>query len=171
MRTLKLFGLSVAFVLWLLTVGNSHDVGLAQNECTITVSSGQSVQQAIDSAVKEAVICVSAGTFTENITISKSLTLQGAGESATILDGNQSGRVITIDPKNESVTIAISGVTVQHGKKTASNDCGCGGGIYNPTILGSISKAKLTVTNATIRENSAEAGGAGIYNGGTLTPL
>jgi len=106
--------------------------------------------------------------FQENISITKSVTLKGAGESATILDGQGSGRVITIDSTSESLTVAVLGVTIQNGKvSTGLNDFG--GGIYNPTVLGSVSKAKLTVTNATIRANSANHAGAGIYNGGTLT--
>jgi hypothetical protein len=49
-------------------------------QCTITVQSGQSIQQAINKAAEGAIICVAAGSFIENLTIHKSVTLQGAGQ-------------------------------------------------------------------------------------------
>jgi hypothetical protein len=48
---------------------------------------GQSIQQAIDQARKGAVICLSSGTYVENIQIKKSLTLRGAGRSQTVIKG------------------------------------------------------------------------------------
>jgi beta-lactamase regulating signal transducer with metallopeptidase domain/nitrous oxidase accessory protein NosD len=51
----------------------------------IVVAAGQSVQEAIDNAPEGAKITLAAGAFKENITITKSLTLQGAGwENTTI---------------------------------------------------------------------------------------
>ncbi|MCX8103624.1 MAG: right-handed parallel beta-helix repeat-containing protein [Candidatus Bipolaricaulota bacterium] len=58
----------------------------AQN-CTVTVQPGQSVQQAINAVNEGALICITAGTFTENLTLAKSLSLRGAGRAQTVLQG------------------------------------------------------------------------------------
>lgn len=52
---------------------------------TIAVSPGDSIQSAIDSAPEGSVIILAAGTWIENITIEKSLTLRGAGPDRTII--------------------------------------------------------------------------------------
>lgn len=49
-------------------------------QCAVTVQPGQSIQQAINKAAEGAIICVAAGSFIENLAISKSVTLQGAGQ-------------------------------------------------------------------------------------------
>jgi nitrous oxidase accessory protein NosD len=59
----------------------------AQN-CVVTVQPGQSIQQAINTVSEGALVCVASGTFTENITITKSLSLRGAGSAQTILQGS-----------------------------------------------------------------------------------
>jgi len=53
--------------------------------CDVTIQRGQSIQQAIDQAAEGAVICLKSGTFRENLTLSKSLSLRGAGRKRTIL--------------------------------------------------------------------------------------
>ena len=51
----------------------------------IVVAAGRSVQEAIDKAPEGATITLAAGAFKENITITKSLTLQGVGWEKTTI--------------------------------------------------------------------------------------
>ena len=92
MRTsiFKLFGLGVALALFAMAAGHSGQIGLAQVSCTVTVSAGSPIQAAIDAASAGAVICVEAGSYSENLTINKKqdLTLQGAGRDDVTLDGS-----------------------------------------------------------------------------------
>jgi hypothetical protein len=59
--------------------------------CDETVSPGDAIQTAIDNASAGAVICVEPGTYAEDVSVDKALTLQGTtdptGSSPAILDG------------------------------------------------------------------------------------
>ena len=94
-------------------------------------------------------IMVAAATYTENLTISKSLTIIGSGAMTTVIDGGGHGTVVTIS----STRVALSKLTIQHG----------GGGILNA--------GTLTISYSTIRNNTGFlfGFGAGIFNRGTLT--
>jgi len=46
----------------------------AQEECTVIVQPGESIQAAIDQAQEGDVICLAEGTWVENVKIEKSLT-------------------------------------------------------------------------------------------------
>jgi len=162
-NTCKFLGLSAALILLAMAVGNSGAVGLAQSECTLTVSSSQSIQQAIDGAAKDAVVCLAVGTFVENLTINKSLTLQGAGEHATIIDGNQNGRVVTVTSAGNAVKVTLSDITIQNGSAES------GGGISNEPVFGTYPSPALTLAHVTISGNTASQVGGGIYNNATLT--
>ncbi len=85
MRGLKC--LLVGAVVWVLAARDFGHVGQAQADCTVTVEPGQSIQEAIDGASEGVVICLSAGTWEENLVIEKSLTLQGREAGATLLKG------------------------------------------------------------------------------------
>lgn len=106
---------ALALVLGLLGLLNSSEpVAHGQPPCTVTVQPGQSIQKAIDEAKEGAVICLESGTWNENLTVKKSLTLRGAGHDLTILDGNNLGDAhgITIVTSNAQVT--IRGLTVRN---------------------------------------------------------
>ena len=94
-----------------------------------------------------------AGTYTltgGEFDITDDLTITGAGPATTFVDGGLLARVILIS----SVTVDISGVTIQNGA-TGS----LGGGIFNG--------GTLELTNVTVSGNSA-LGGGGIANFGTM---
>jgi hypothetical protein len=99
-----------------------------------------------------ATISVLTGTYTETLTISDSVTLTGAGVGRTIIDGEKSGTVVTV---NEGATVKITGVTIRNGLNSLE-----GGGIFNA--------GALTLSNSTVSGNSA-TGVGGIFNAGTLT--
>ena len=83
---------------------------------------------------------------------SGALTINGAGATATIIDGGDLDRVLHV---KSGGAVSISGVTIQNGSG------GEGGGIYN---IGT-----LTLTNSTVSGNTAGANGGGIYNYSTMT--
>ena len=140
------------------------------------------IQAAIDAAAPGAVIHVCAATFLENITITKDLTLLGAGRDATTVDGGARGSVVTVPP---GVTAAISHLTLTNGRVELSDAIGwgSGGGIHNEGSLilddinvnrsvaymgGGIANERgdLTIRNSIVIDNQAEMG-AGILNNGT----
>jgi hypothetical protein len=98
-------------------------------------------------------IIVGTGVYTENVSIDRDLTLQGAGATSTILDGGGTDRVVFISLGR---VVDISGVTIRNG------NCSYGGGIWN--------KGTLTLVNSTVASNIDTSGGGGIYNsdGATL---
>lgn len=76
---------------------------------TYTVSSGESIQAAIDGASSGDTIDVAAGTFNEEVLVNKdNLTLQGAGVAT-----NGTGTVIEMTDGGNGIEIAASGVTVK----------------------------------------------------------
>ncbi|HEY3227812.1 MAG TPA: hypothetical protein VGJ87_01255, partial [Roseiflexaceae bacterium] len=54
------------------------------------------IQPAITAAVSNDTINIAAGLYVENLNVTKNLTLSGAGPGATIIDGNQANRVVTV---------------------------------------------------------------------------
>jgi len=83
-----------------------------------------------------------------DLDLKSNITLRGAGQDATILDGNNADRVLEVYG-GKSAT--LEGLTVRGGR----TDRG-GGGIYNA--------GTLTLTNVTLSGNSARENGGGIYN-------
>ena len=97
-------------------------------------------------------------TLANELTITGDLTITGGGASTTIIDGNKSSRVLTI---NFGITVSISGVTIRNGHTVDG-----AGGIANSGIL--------SLTNSTVSGNTSGSGlnsssGGGIFNSGTLT--
>ena len=170
--------------------------GTDNNNCIS--SPCRTIGYAIGQATSGDTLTVAAGTYTEHdITISKNLTITGAGAATTILDAAQAGRGITI----ASVAVTISGLTIKNGSAPLQNGGGIlntgqlilnndvvqnntvkelfnlatfqeangfGGGIY------SAANSILTLVGTTVSGNQAGDGtdggsGGGIYNKGTLT--
>jgi hypothetical protein len=91
-------------------------------------------------------ITIAAGTYGENLILDRDLTLTGAGAGETIIDGGESGSVITI---NRGVTASIAQVTIQHGRTP-----GDGGGIAD--------HGTLTLATSAVGGNFASGNGGGI---------
>jgi hypothetical protein len=100
---------------------------------------------------------VAAATYSENLTISKSVTISGSGAATTIIDGGGAASVVTIPT---STFVTLSKMTIRNGQSLD------GGGVYN--------SGNLTITSTTISGNAASGTptsgpeGGGIYNVGTL---
>ena len=114
------------------------------------------IQDAIDHAVDGDIIIVQEGTYVENIDLlGKAITLQCSNPNnsdviiSTIIDGSQSGPVITCSSGEDPNTI-ITGFVITNGNSTL------GGGMYNED-------SSPTVTNCTFSLNTAEFG-AGMHN-------
>ncbi len=120
-----------------------------QPSCTVTVQPGQSIQEAIDSASEGTVICISADNFPymEHLTITKSLTLRGAGREKTFLTGKEESDQPIIRIKGDrEIEVVLEDFTESW--KPGSEFLLELSGIY---IQG---QAKVTIRNMEIRRNS-----------------
>lgn len=116
------------------------------------------IQTAVDNAPAGSTIDLLAKTYYDNVNVWKSLDIIGQGSDRTIVDGQQIGRVFTIQPNN---VVTLEGMTIRNGNTGFSDDGTqyrkdhSGGGILN--------WGTLNVKNCEITENFASYGG-GIAN-------
>ena len=113
------------------------------------------IQGAIDAATGGDVINVAAGTYNENLTINKALTLQGAGYLTTIIDGGgtSTGGLVKI---TASGTVTISGFTIQN--TNSIDDLGHGVYVNNAGVNVNIShNAIKNVGPVGINVNAADS--------------
>lgn len=127
--------------------GNDSWDGLTPATAKLTI------KNAIRFIAANGTIHVASGTYRENqITITKNLTIIGAGRANTIINGTNSGYIFDIA---KGVYFSISNLTITQGQSSTN-----GGAIYNEGIL--------TLNNTALTNNTASRGGA-IYNIGKLT--
>ncbi len=110
------------------------------------------IQAAIDSAANSGdVILVASGTYNEHSLNpnGKAITIQGQSKSTTIIDALQGGSVFVIGSGEGDGTV-IKDLTIMGGQ--AAN----GGGIR-------CSSSSPTINNCTIKNNTADTAGGGIY--------
>jgi parallel beta-helix repeat protein len=146
MRLEKLLGLGVVFVVLAIAASSQiGPVGVAQADCTVTVKPGESIQKAIDEAKAGAVVCLTAGTWQENVVIEKSLTLRGEKEK-TVIDGVQSNYpVIWVGtPEQAQVVVQVEGL------KVTGAEVWFIGSAPGVLLWGT---AQVTIANSTISEN------------------
>lgn len=142
------------------------------------------IQEAVNAANPCDTIVVAAGTYQEKVRIDKALSIKGAGDRLTAVDGNQAGLVFEIGSANPGVKVTLSDLKVQNGLTV-----GNGGGILNSgtlmvsrcNITGNTARegagiynavqgiSLLTVSNSTISGNTATDCGGGIFNWGDVT--
>ncbi len=136
-----------------------------------------SIQDAIDAAINGDTIDLAGETYTEVITIDKSILLAGHGIDSTIVQANvisftTSTPVISI---SGDIEVEIINLTVQNGGRgiysSESNlsinnskitNNGYGGGLY-------AENGKTTINSSTFVNNYANDNGGGIYNRGAMT--
>jgi parallel beta-helix repeat protein len=106
------------------------------------------IQAAVTASAPGDTIIVSSGTYTENVIIRNSLTLTGAGNSSTFIDGQGHGPGISIVAANG---INISGFTIKNP------------GADNSTVL-VISSLRVAVSHNVIQGFSKQSNGTTIYN-------
>lgn len=128
-----------------------------------------SIQAALDRTECDE-IDISAGTFFENLTISRNVYLHGAGMEQTAIDGDSKDRVINI---SEGLVVTMSNLTVKNGRSRY------GSGIYNEgattlnhvAVMDNIAFGPDGSDGAQARSGSSgrTAYGGGIYNEASLT--
>ena len=124
------------------------------------------IQYCLDSCVICDTVLVGPGVYSENIVwpnIQGISLISELGPDTTIIDGDSTGRVISISTGVDSVTI-ISGFTIRHGYLTGIADHGAG--IY-------CENSSPTITNNVIAGNrvGAAAVGGGIACSGFSSPM
>jgi predicted outer membrane repeat protein len=133
--------------------------GTISNQKTCTVGginpTNRTIQSALNSSCMQ--IDVRSGTYTENLRVRRSVTLNGSDPATTVINGSSSNRVINIT--NGSVT--IKNLTIQNGAATGSSTDGQGAGIR--------SDSRLTIENVIFEDNEAASDGGALYVTNTTT--
>ena len=128
-------GLGLAIVVATLLAATVRSAPLVA--CAVTPGSGPypTIQAAVDDSSCDP-INVPAGLHAETVSISRSLTLQGAGQTSTIINGGATGRVVTID--GSGIIVYLNAMHITNGDATVETvDPRIGGGILvaNGAIL------------------------------------
>lgn len=126
--------------------------GAAGPAATCYVPSGPPTIQIAVNTPSCDIIEIAAGTYYEAVVINRSLAIIGQGQGQTIVDGSAANQVFYIGP---SVDVSLTGLTIRNGFVNR------GAGIRN--------RGQLTVTEATVSDNTASDWGGAILNEGTLT--
>jgi hypothetical protein len=114
------------------------------------------IQAAVTAASDGDTITVAAGTYFEHVSITKALTLLGAGAGTTIIDGGDTDVAVHMNTPASSTT-TITGFTIQHGHAWDT-----GGGVL------SVGGGGVTLTNDVIADNRAAYGNAGLAHAGGI---
>lgn len=130
----------------------------AQN-CSATVTAGQSIQKAIDQASEGATVCLETGSYQENLTIKKSLTLKGKGSApkdVQIMGAEPERSGIRIESQT-AMDVTIENLTVGEAKSAIclvkASEAICTGSVE---LVG---KAKAALRNARVSNDN----GFGLY--------
>ena len=129
------------------------------NDCLSAGNPCATIAAALDKASDGDTIEIAAGVYPEyELVISDDITLQGAGQNQTIIDGQLQGRVLT-----NNATTTISDLTIRNGRIMTDSslifDTG-GGGIFN--------QVTLNLVNTTLSNHSVNGSGGAIFNNGDL---
>ncbi|MDP2896114.1 MAG: choice-of-anchor Q domain-containing protein [bacterium] len=123
------------------------------------------VQEGIDASSDGDTVIVAEGAYVENVHFhGKNITLTGTDPldstvvANTIIDGNQSGSVVTFSG-TENETCTLSGFTIRNGN--APHGGGVSGGAWN-------SQTHARISNNVIAANSADWGGGLAFCGGLI---
>lgn len=134
---------------WYVNAATGND----NNDCLTPTSACLTVNEAVSRAVDDDTIQIAAGVYEEELDVSLRLTLVGADQDNTFLDGDQAHRVLTASSTN----LTLVDLTIRNGRSLNQN----GGGIFN--------YGRLTLQNSQVMSNTAvNGGGGGILNVGTL---
>ena len=128
------------------------------------------VQAALDAAHDGDTVKLGAAPSPGGVTITKSISLVGAGAATTIISGG--GPVLTIgvaDAASEP-TVSITGLTITGGLNHGDGPFARGGGIAIPAAAGFTTGATVKISHVKISGNHAEPTATGASPGGHLCP-
>ncbi len=132
---------------------------------TCNVSGGGSIQNAIDNVSCDTII-VAAGTFMENLSIGRSVAIQGAGSNSTIIDGGGNGRVLTI---NGSIIVTLENLRLTNGDATGESTRSREGGGILVTGDATLHGNYLQIDNNLASSSTVGFGGGISINTGSAT--
>jgi len=120
-------------------------------DCDTVVQEGESLQEAIDHAIPGGVVCMGAGSWVENVQITKPLTLWGSGVATTFIAGVTPGYpsvwVRTLGEEAEAIEVKIENMTIRNtpGGCYGDSDTICGNGlVVGGYAIAWIDSVKLT---------------------------
>ena len=150
-----------ALVFTLAAASLAHEASAADLNVCASGCPFPTIQSAINSSHVDDVIHIAAGTYFENLLVpNQRLTIVGAGQDLTVIDGRQRGSVVTLGAFGDSTvaqTVSIVGVTITHGSAQF------GGGIL-------VNNAALDLQNSIVSSNAATESGGGIDLGAFTIP-
>lgn len=132
---------------------NGSDVS---NDCALAASPCATVGHAVSQAAANDVIEVASGRYPEHsLTVGVSVTIEGAGAAATVIDGQHQGQVMLVEP---GATVALAGLTIANGRSP-----GHAGAVENSGTLS-------LIHDRFVDDRAADPGGA-IVNYTTITAM
>jgi len=156
--------LGIFAAVWLML--SSGFVAQDVSRCTIRVRSGESIQAAVDQAPDNAVICLSPGTYIENLIIGKNLTLSGEGEEPTQVrvTGAAEGHPVIQVGSEQEIEVKIENLAVSEAKGSSGDGIQIAGGVRVMIVNVCISEnswcgvsvsgeARLTLTDSSVSQN------------------
>ena len=175
------------------TTGDDQGGG---NDCSNSGQPCKTIQNAVNHSGGGDEIDLGPGTYVENVTVDRDLTIRGDGVAGSTVDGNNAGSVFII---NSGVSAALETMTIQNGTAQPVTKV-TGGGINNIggnltvigctitgnrapiTVVGDTTFSgigggiysalgTLTLINSTVSHNSATADGGGIENHDTANVI
>lgn len=128
--------------------------------CLTPATACKTLAGAVGKAASGDTISMAAGVYPTNDTaIDKPLTVVGAGQASTFLDGGSTSRVL-----NVTATATLSNLTIRNGRITDTS-----GNLFNMSGGGILSNGSLTLHNTTLSNNSVTGSGGAIFHLGNLT--
>lgn len=112
------------------------------------------IQAAVGESTCDTINLMPNAVYEQNITINRTVTIQGQGAASTAMNGTASGNVFIIEP---DAVVTLSDMTIRGG---ATDAAGRGGGI--------LSFGSLTLNNVVVTGNEAYNGGGIAADGGTM---
>lgn len=138
------------------------------NTATITLNGTtySTIALAIAASTSESdVINISAGTVSEKVTFTKSITINGAGMGLTTISPPTSTVVVTSSTSFSAATlVTLSNLTISGGSSTTSG----GGMAFNVTSGTGVLTVNLTNLKITSNTSTSTTGGGGIYTSGQV---
>ena len=135
----------------------------AAAEGLIVVNPGESIQAAIDGATDGDTILITAGTYTESLTLNKPVSLTGVSSATTILHAEPNDRVLTVTGATITKGVVISGLML-----TGGDVSGLAPGLNYGGGMALLNSAEPSIHNVLFYDNKVQEWGGALYSDGNL---